>query len=239
MAITSLDLPSDLRRRLERLGGGKFGAGARIALAAGIAALSGESHPAFVQGVRDELQAVTQRLGDLIDRRLPSGAVWVADPGAAPSAESMADGVIATPAGCLLLAVGGVLAVEASDAGQALILQTPQGQHVEPLELVELVTLAADLPHALAALARASAGHAALIGAGKLRIYRDETGHLVMTVTGAKAHALIFDLADAWTFAAEVVAVSARALRQSAGRRIRLEQALGQAMPADVGVSDG
>jgi hypothetical protein len=207
------------KRQLEAIGGDDgLSAGLRAVVTAGLLALQGDA--ALLAPV-DQLHALVDKLAAVTGRRTPAGAWWAPTPDALPDPRTLdpAGSVIATPGAVLLCGTTGTLVVDL-DEGK---LTANNGQHEisAPIDLSDLVHPAALLPASLAGLAVAGPGRREL-GLG-LAIERCADDSVRISMQGVGAHGSIN---AAQIFAAELLALLARASRASAAARMQLEQSL-------------
>ncbi len=212
-------VPRQHREDLTAIGAGNLSEGLRAAVAAGITSLAGSELPSL-ERVRDDILCALHRLQQHTTGTLPSGAIWAAAPDRLPDPGTVVDPtVIATPAGVLVVGHGALL-VDAL-AGE-VALMTGSTETRLPMNLAGLAQLAAELPAALVTLANRPAVTVKL-GCGMTLSRDPKTSAVVMQAGTSVMHVAV---SLAWTLAAEVVALAARALADGAEIRVGLEAAL-------------
>jgi hypothetical protein len=218
LTIISGKLPARHRAALHELGAGNLSEGLRLAVDAGLAHLAGGELPSLLH-LQQDLQIALRKLERHATGTLPSGARWFAAPDELPDpGEVHAPAVFATPAGVLLIGAGANLLVDAQE-GEIVLMAGCSEVH-RPMDMSALLTLSAQLPSVLVALA-SGVGPRVELSCG-LHLERDDHG-LILGIGHLRTRqsALLV-----WQLAAEVLGLATRSLANGAETRIQLEQLL-------------
>ena len=179
-------IPPEHHRAIAEIGGTDgMSAGLRAVVAAGLATLRGDG-PAIL-GAVDELERLTDRLAAVVGRHTPSGAWWAPSDAAMPEREQLAPmgDVVASPRRVVLAGSTGALMVDLQ-AG-SLEAQNGTACTVVPLELRDLVGVAAMLPCALVRLSNIGPGVETL--ADHFTVSRLDCGLVRLTLRGVSVEA--------------------------------------------------
>lgn len=213
-------IPPDHHRAIAEIGGTDgISAGLRAVVAAGIATLQGDG-PAIL-GAVDELERLTDRLAAVVGRTTVSGAWWAPSDAAMPEREQLAPmgDVVASPARVVLAGSTGALLVDLKSG--SLEAQNGTACAVVPLELRDLVGVAAILPAALVRLSNLGPGTETL--ADHFTVARLDCGLVRFTLRGVnvEAHAQA-----ALSFGVELLALVCRGVADGIAVREALNRQL-------------
>lgn len=213
-------LPPEHVAAIRRLGGDEgVSSGLRLVVAAGLSAIAGGD--AAVGDAVDELAGLVDRLAAVTGRRTPSGAWWCPSDAALPDRNRLAaDGaVVAAERRVVLAGASGALMVDMQHC--ALEAQNGSNTATQPLELRELVSIAALLPAALVRLSNNGPGHEQLMEG--FTVARLDTGNVRFVL-----HHLPVESSGiaALSFSAELLGLVARAVGDGIAVRERLNRQL-------------
>jgi hypothetical protein len=215
--VSGLVAPHQLQQ-IEAIGGTEgISSGLRTVVSAGLLAL--QSDVALLQPVED-LQSLVDRLAKITGRTTPAGAWWAPTREALPTVDQLdpAGAVLAMPRAVTLLTDGTVTV----DLANSEITASLDGHEVTTaFDLHDLAAVAALLPAALAGLAGAGPGRRDLGHGLAVERTQDDLCRISLRGIGARCAP---DVAQ--TFAAELLALQARAHRASAQTRQQLNRTL-------------
>ena len=217
--VSGLIPPAHLQAIADIGGADGVSAGLRTVVAAGLATISGDA-PATLAAV-DELQRLADRLAAITGRHTPSGAWWAPSDAAMPEREQLAPmgDVVASPRRVVLAGSTGALMVDLQ-AG-SLEAQNGTACAVTPLELRDLVGVAAMLPCALVRLSNIGPGVETL--ADHFTVSRLDCGLVRLTLRGVsvEAHAQA-----ALAFGVELLGLVCRGVADGIAVRQQLDRQL-------------
>jgi hypothetical protein len=214
-------IPADQRAAVLAIGGDVgLAHGLRVVISAGLRSLGSADCPAMLATI-DDVDRLAARLAAICGRRTPSGAWWAPSDAAMPAAELLELGgdVIASPGRVVLASPGcGALLVDLNT--DRIEIQAGEVNRAADLDLLAVANQATLILPALAGL---SAGPGSRhLGSG-LQIVRLETDEYVI---GLQDVGIVVNGRIAWRFAAELTAMAARRIDQSAEIREALNQQL-------------
>ena len=215
-------VPAEHRQQLANIGGRDgISSGLRLAVAAGLAALDGQSPS--LQAAVDHLDHLADQLASVSGRRTPSGAWWAPTQASAPEPDQLdpVGAVVATPNGVVLIAADAVLAVDLQ-VGLVSAIEDGEEQAV-PADVQALAAPIALVLPSLIGLSSAGPGQREL-GCG-LAIERT-AADLVAITLGSLGPLVPADVA--WQWAAEMSALLSRSLSRSVRLRSELERQLAE-----------